>query len=306
MTALRDPLAGRRMRAVAVALTLACAVTCARGGEPQRPPTGSRIVSIGGPVTEIVFALGKGDHVVAVDTSSVFPPEVTRLPQIGYQRTLSAESVLAHAPDLVVATADAGPPAALDQLRAAGVAVEIIPTALTIEAAGARIEAVGAALGVRPMASDLADRVRRHATQARAGCCAADHRTPRALLVYARGGGTVMVAGSDTPAAAMLELAGARNAATGFTGYKALSPEILVDAAPEVIVVPSRGLASLGGEAGLLALPGVAHTPAGRDERIVAMDDLLMLGFGPRLAAAIDELSRRLAPGAGRGPGAMP
>jgi iron complex transport system substrate-binding protein len=281
-------------------------VAAARAGEAQRPPAGTRIVSIGGPVTEIVFALGKGDRVVAVDTSSLFPAEVTRLPQVGYQRSLSAESVLAHSPDLVIATADAGPPAALDQLRAAGVVVEIVPLAQTIDAAAARIEAVGAALGAGPTASELADRVRRHATLARAGCCAADHRAPRAIVVYSRGGGTVMVAGSDTPAAAMLELAGARNAASGFTGYKSLSPEILVDAAPEVIVVPSRGLASLGGEAGLLALPGVTDTPAGRDERIVAMEDLLLLGFGPRLATAIDELSRRLAPGAGRGPGANP
>jgi len=96
-----------------------------------------------------------------------------------------------------------------------------------------------------------------------------------------------------------VELAGGRNAVPGFAGYKPLSAEVLIAAAPEVIVVPARGLATLGGEAGLLALPGVADTPAGRARRIVAFDDLLLLGFGPRLGPAIDELARRLrTPGA--------
>lgn len=294
MTALPDPTVGRWLRTLAIGLMIACgAITCARG-DAARSSSGVRIVSVGGPVTEIVFALGKGDQVVAVDSSSVFPPEVTRLPQVGYQRTLSAESVLALSPDLVIASAEAGPPAALEQLRAAGVRVDIAPTASTIEDAARRIEVVGAALNVRPAASELATSLRSHATRVRRA--AIEPAAPRAIVVYARGGGTVMIAGADTPGAAMLELAGGRNAATGFTGYKALSPEVLVDAAPEVIVIPSRGLTSIGGEAGLLALPGVGATPAGRARRFVAMDDLLLFGFGPRLGAAIEELARRLTP----------
>jgi iron complex transport system substrate-binding protein len=301
MPALRDPAGGRWLRVLAIGLVVACgAVTCARS-EATRAPGGQRIVTVGGAVTEIAFALGKGDQIVAVDTSSVFPPEATRLPQVGYQRSLSAESVLAHSPDIVIASAEAGPPAALEQLRTAGVTVALVPVASTIDEAARRIEAVGAALRASAAAA-LAARVRRDATQARELCCAAAARAPRAIVVYARGGGTVMVAGSDTPGAAMLELAGARNAATGFTGYKALSPEVLVAAAPEVIVLPSRGLTSLGGEAGLLALPGVGDTPAGRDRRIVALDDLLLLGFGPRLPSAIAELSQRLAPARGAMP----
>jgi len=295
-----DPAWGRWLRALAIALYLVCAsLACARDGAAQAG-AGRRIVSVGGPVTEIVFALGRGDRVVAVDTSSVYPSEVAGLPQVGYQRTLSAESVLALAPDLVIASADAGPPAALAQLRAAGVAVSLIAAASTIEDAARRIEAVGAALSTGPRAAVLADRLRAETRQARQRCCAAPGRpAPKAVLIYARGAGTVMLAGSDTPAAAMLELAGARNAVTGFTGFKLISAEALVAAAPDVIVVPARGLASLGGAPGVLALPGVGDTPAGRAHRIAAMDDLLLLGFGPRLGAAIDELSRRLVDGGG-------
>jgi iron complex transport system substrate-binding protein len=287
-----DARSGARLRATVLVLYVTCcAITCTRAGEPAR--TG-RIVSIGGPVTEIVFALGHGDRVVAVDTSSVYPAAVTSLPQVGYQRTLSAEAVLAVSPDLVIASADAGPPAALDQIRAAGVRIEIIPAASTVEQAAARIEAVGGVLHEPARASRAAAQLRVDASAARKRCCAGEHRVSKAVLVYARGAGTVLLAGTGTPAAAMLELAGARNAVTGFAGFKPISAEALVAAAPEAIVIPARGLASIGGETGLLALPGVADTPAGRAHRIVAVDDLLLLGFGPRLPAAIDELARGL------------
>jgi iron complex transport system substrate-binding protein len=285
-----DPKSGARLRTAALVLYIACcAITCTRAREPAR--TG-RVVTVGGPVTEIAFALGHGGQVVAVDTSSVYPPQVTALPHVGYQRTLSAEAVLALSPDLVIASAEAGPPAALDQLRAAGVRVEIIPAASTVDEAAARIEAVGAVLHERARARAAAAKLRADAAAARERCCAGEHRAPKAVLVYARGAGTVLLAGTGTAAAAMLELAGARSAITGFSGFKPISAEALVAAAPEVIVIPARGLVSIGGEAGLLAMPGVAETPAGRAHRIVAVDDLLLLGFGPRLPAAIDELAR--------------
>jgi iron complex transport system substrate-binding protein len=159
--------------------------------------------------------------------------------------------------------------------------------------------AIGAALNLEPAATALADQVRRATQSAVARCCTGARVPPTAILIYARGAGTMMVAGKDTAGAAMLELAGARNPVT-FSGFKPLSPEALVEAAPEVIVIPARGLATLGGEAGLLAVPGVAATPAGRARRFVAMDDLLLLGFGPRLGEAVDELSSRLAERTGR------
>lgn len=289
-----DPVTGAWLRMIAIALYLVCgAITCAKGSEATSSHGVQRIISVGGPVTEIIFALGKGDQIVGVDTSSVFPAEVSKLPQVGYQRTLAAESILALAPDLVIASADAGPPAALEQLRAAGVRVDLIPTASTIDEAAARIESIGVSLRASPAAIRLAAQVRADAKQARDRCCAGEgRRVPKAVVVYARGAGTVMLAGTGTPAAAMLELAGARNAIAGFSGFKPISAEALVDAAPDVIVIPSRGLASIGGEAGLLGVPGVADTPAGRARRIVALDDLLLLGFGPRLPSAIDELAR--------------
>jgi len=286
-----DPDTSRMLRTIALLAFALCIVIDAGGCDSGKhaPPGKRRIISVGGAVTETVFALGAGDEVVAVDTSSVYPDGVHRLPKVGYQRTLATEGILALSPDLVIVSDEAGPSSALEQLRAAGVRIERMPPAKTLDAAVARIVAVGAAID-RP-ATALADRVRRD-SEAAAAHVMPDG--PRFVLVYARGAGTLMIAGGDTGGSAMVELAGGRNAIPEVHGFKPLSAEVLIAAAPDVLVVPARGLATLGGEAGLLALPGVSDTPAGKHRRIVAFDDLLLLGFGPRLPEAIEDLSRRL------------
>lgn len=278
-------------RALALAAVAALAVlACTRAS--GAPPRGERIVTVGGAITETVFALGRGGAVVGRDSSSVYPAEVERLPSVGYQRTLAAEAILALEPDLVIAGAEAGPPAAIAQLRAAGVRVEIVAAAETVAAAAERIRAVGGVLERDADAGSLARLIEREASGA--ATSAAARPGPRVMFVYGRGGGTVMVAGHATAATAMIELAGATSAFTGYDGYKPLSGEAVVAAAPEVVLLPARSLATLGGLDGVLALPGVADTPAGRARRIVALDDLLLLGFGPRLPSAIDELARAL------------
>jgi iron complex transport system substrate-binding protein len=253
-----------------------------------------RIVSVGGAVTETVFALGAGADVIAVDSSSVAPSDVvSKLPQVGYQRTLAAEPIAALEPTLVLATDEAGPPAALTQLRDLGLRLVTIESGYTVEAARARIQDIAAALGADPTA--VLATFDRDVAAARA-LADQPHRRVKAISVYARGAGAVMAGGTDTASGAMLALAGADNA-IDVTGYAPLTSEALVAAAPEVIVIPTRGLAALGGEAALWGLPGMAETPAGRDRKLVAIDDLLLLGFGPRLGEGIRQLAVGLYPG---------
>lgn len=293
-----DPRSGRLLRAYALAVWAACAlVSCERTPEPPAgAATGAgprRIVSVGGAVSETLYAIGAGDRVVGVDTSSIYPVEATKLPQVGYQRTLSPEGVLSLSPDLVIITDDAGPPSALELLRRGGVRIEKVASTHTIDGAAARIAAIGALVGgeAAARATALADDVRRTAHGARER---AREGGPTFVMIFARGTGNLMIGGAGTAAVSMIELAGGRSAVSDISGLKPLSAEVLIAAAPEVLVVPERGLATLGGESGLLGLPGVAETPAGRTRRIVAFDDLLLLGFGPRLATAIDDLARRL------------
>jgi iron complex transport system substrate-binding protein len=289
--------AGVAISCTAALLAIALGSGCARASEEvangarEQP---RRIVAIGGAVTEIVYALGAGDRVVAVDTSSVFPEAVAKQPKVGYQRTLAAEGILALDPDLVVASAEAGPPTTLAQLREAGVRVELMAPAENVDAAADRIRAVGSAIGERAAATDLADRIERAASASVERAAAAPSQR-RVLFLYARGGGTTMVSGNATAAAAMIALAGGQNAVTGWDGFRPLSAEAALAAAPDVILVPSRGLDALGGVDGVVALPGLAETPAGKARRVAAIDDLLLLGFGPRLPEGIDALAKALA-----------
>ncbi|MFN3596445.1 MAG: hemin ABC transporter substrate-binding protein [Rubricoccaceae bacterium] len=246
----------------------------------------SRLVVLGGPIAETVFALGAGEFVVAADRSASFPDAARAVATLDYFRQTSAEGVLAARPTAVLAIEGTGPPGVLTQLRAAGVAVEMLPEALTPEAAEARVRRVAALLGREAAAEPVIARMRADLAAVRR-----PGRPVRALFVYTRGAGLVLVAGMGTSADAVLRLAGAENAATSFEGFRPLTAEAVAVAEPEVVVVPARGLESLGGIDGLLAQPGLAQTPAGQARRVVAVDDALLLGFGPRLGQGVAALA---------------
>ncbi len=251
-----------------------------------------RLVTIGGSVTEIVFEVGGGDAVVGVDTSSVFPQATTALPKVGYARALSAEGILSLAPTKVIASGDAGPPPVLQQLRDAGVDLTIIPDEPTVAGARSKIEAVARALGRQDEGRRLIQILDTDLAEAELIADASSRR--RVLFIYARGAGTLSVAGGNTSADAMIRLAGAQNAISEFDGFKPLTAEGAVSAKPEVLLMLTRGVSSLGGEAEVASLPGIALTPAGKTNRLVVMDDLYLLGFGPRTGKAAKDLAQRL------------
>jgi iron complex transport system substrate-binding protein len=275
-----------------LAAVLLAAPAVARG---QAAPDTSRIVTLGGSVTEIVYALGAGDQVVGVDASSIYPEAATEKPSVGYFRRLPAEGVLSLNPTLILALEGTGPPAVLDQLRSTGVGVELIPDTSSVAGAKQKIRQIGRILGRGAQADALVDRMERDLAEARALRAEATS-TPEVLFIYARGTGSMNVAGRGTSAEAMIELAGAENAISGFEGFKPMTAEAVASAAPDVILMLTRGLESVGGVDGLLEQPGIALTPAGENRRIAEMDDLLLLGFGPRLGTAVKTLTRKLHP----------
>ncbi len=250
----------------------------------------SRIVVLGGPIAETVYALGLGDRVVGTDQSSLYPASVLDKPRLNYFRQTSAEGVLSLEPTLVLATDDTGPPAVLGQIEASGVRVVRVPSPVTIDQAVARVRALGRVLGRQAEADSLVGRMQRQLADAEALRPATP---PRVLFVYARGAGLVQVMGAGTGADLVLRLAGAENAVS-VEGDVPLTAEAVVAAQPDVVVIPSRGLESLGGPEGLFAQPGLAQTPAGEALRVVAVDDALLLGFGPRVGEAVAELARAL------------
>ena len=258
---------------------------------------GQRVVSVGGAVTEIIYALGLSDRIVAVDSTSSYPEEAASKPNVGYMRRLAAEPILSLEPSMVLAVEDAGPPAVLDQMREAGLPVALIPDDPSPAGVLDKIERVAAALGEEEKGRALAARLKGK-LDALVTAVARFPMRPRVLFLLSIGrGGALLAAGRKTAAAAIIELAGGVNAVDAFEGYKPLSPEAAVAAAPDVILVTNRSLRLLGGRAGLLGIPEIALTPAGQGRRIIAMDGLLLLGFGPRTGIAIEQLAKRLHPG---------
>lgn len=267
------------------ALLLALALFGPRSSAAQER-TPERIVTLGGSITETVHALGFGDRIVAVDEASIYPEAVTRLPQVGYYRTLSAEGVLSLGPDLVIGSTASGPPPVIGQIRRAGVRVELIPDAKHPDDAADYVRTVAAALGVPEAGERLAAEVARELAEARRLVSTAES-LPSAVFVWGRGNGVLSIAGSGTGAAVMFEEAGVTNAAGALEGYQPMNPEALIVSNPEVIVVPEHTAEELGGIDGLLAQQGLGATRAGRARRVVTVDLLAFVGFGPRTGEAL-------------------
>ena len=279
---------------VSLALAQTVTVTDAEGKQISISDT-SRVLTLGGPVTEIVFALGQGEKVIATDTSSYFPAAVSALPKVGYQRSLSAEGIVAQKPSLILGTTEAGPPAAIKQLRETGITTLILAADPSVQVANNKIIAIGKVFGVQPRAEALARGIDLDLAQAKAYFTQIKKK-PKVLFVYARGAGTLLASGTGSAADGMIKLAGAVNAITGYEGYKPLTSEAVVAAAPDAVLFLTEGLKSIGGVEGALKLPGIALTPAGKNKRIVDMDDLYTLSFGPRLGKAVIDLTFLLHP----------
>lgn len=279
-----------RRRALAAAAALGGAVVLVRAPTADAGAV-PRVVTVGGALTEIVYALGAEALLVGTDTTSQYPEAARHTPKVGYARALSAEGVLSLRPTVLIASAEAGPPAVIAQLQAAGVRIVRGDGGHSIGALLRNVFTIGAALGrgerARGLAAELQDRW--HATAAR---ITPQTPAPRVLFVLSHVATNVQVAGEGTAAAAMIALAAARNALAGFSGYRPLTAEAAVVAAPDFILTTTQGADALGGTDRLLAQPGLALTPAARARRVLALDALYLLGFGPRLPQAAADVAR--------------
>lgn len=254
---------------------------------------GSRVITLGGSITEIAVALGVEDRLVARDTTSTFPTSVQALPDVGYIRALSPENILALDADLVLAEGDAGPPEAVEVLTAAGIPFVLVPEANDPAGVIAKIAAVAQALKRPDQGAALAASVQ--AGLERAERQAATVTTPkRVLFILSLQGGRVLAGGAETGAEGIIRLSGAVNAATGFTGYKPMTDEAVLAAAPDAILMMDREGDLAVTDADVLAHPALSQTPAATAGAILRMDGMLMLGFGPRTPEAALALHQAL------------
>lgn len=255
---------------------------------------GHRIITLGSDVTEIAYALGAGDRVIAVDRASKYPPAVTSKPDVGYRRRLSAEGIASLDPDLILAAEDIGPPEAVDVLSSLAVPIVFVPQDNSREGIQRKIDLIAASL-------DLDEEGRRVSRDVIAAFDEATKLTlglpqqQRKKVVFFHGLVRLTAAGSGTAADAIIRYAGGINPMAVVEGYKAASEEKLIELAPDIILMMNDGKGGPTADE-VFSIPALAVTPAAKSRSLVVLDGAYMIGFGPRTADAIRDLARALYP----------
>lgn len=282
----------RTSKIAAIALPLSLLIACSPAEQaPAETPAPEfqapkRIVSLNGTITEIIAGIGHEKDLVGVDVTSTWPASVNALPKVGHDRSIKTEGVISLDPDLVIGGKHQLDAATLGQLTGVGERVELFEQAFNIEGAKRLINEVAALFGRADSAAAMVARL--DADLARVQVI---ESAPKVLFIYARGNGAMMVAGNGTPMQAMIELAGGRNAVSDFDQFKPLTPEALVEADPDAILLFDSGLDALQGPEGLAKVPGMAITKAGKNKAFITMDGGKLTAFGPRTGEALVELN---------------
>jgi len=250
-----------------------------------------RIVSLSGVITETLYTLGYQDNIVGVDVTSTFPENSKEKAQdLGHVSKISIESLVELRPTLILASNKDINEELTEKIRHAKIELKIIEHEHSIEGAKKIVKNIAEILGntkidyvsiIEKIDNDLVKRIDLEIT-------------PKVLFVYARGAGTMLVAGKNTPMAKMIELAGGKNATDDFEDFKPFTPEGLVEANPDYILFFTSGLQSIGGIEGVLQIPGVSETNAGKNRKIIDMDGALLSAFGPRTGKAVSRLNSLL------------
>ena len=250
-----------------------------------------RLISIGGALTEIIYLLKADTQLVGVDTTSIYPTEASRLPNVGYARSLSTEGILALHPTQLLATAEAGPPIVLKQIVDAGIPLSILPSSPQFIEVIDRVRTIGRLVHKTDAAETLVSRLLLEWSNTQNRVANLKLSNTRVLFILSQNPSQLMVGGEKTSAAAMIAYAGARNAISGFSGFKPLTPEAVIAANPDVLLLTDQGMRAVGGIGGVMHFPGVKQTRAGKELKVVSLEAMYLLGFGPRMPLAVAELN---------------
>lgn len=263
------------------------ASSCSGGAKPdQEEQEAKRIVSLSGTITEVLYALEADNELVAVDVTSTYPAAAEKQTNLGHVRAVTAESILGVRPTHVLAFDDELSPQIKEQLEKAKIEVVLFRREYTVESSKDVISKIAVWLEKEEAGKELIAGIDKDIAGLKKLA-----KQPKVLFVYARGAGTMMVAGDGTQMTEMIELACGRNATGGFPDFKPLTAEAVVAANPDVILMFDSGKASLSDAGGVLGIPGVSATNAGKNEAVITMDGQLLSGFGPRVGQALKELN---------------
>ncbi|WP_419868184.1 heme/hemin ABC transporter substrate-binding protein [Chryseobacterium sp. CT-SW4] len=254
----------------------------------ETPKTNNKIVTLSGGITEIVSALGHEKEIVGTDVTSTYPESLkATVKDLGHVRSMTIEPIMAVSPNLILASDKDINPELLGKIKSSGIKTEIFNQEYSVEGTKKLIEQVAKAIGNTDY-QKLYDKIDSDMKQIQSIA-----KKPKVLFIYARGN-NLMVAGKNTPMEKLIGLAGGENAIHDFEDFKPLTPEAVVKANPDVLFFFTSGLQGAGGNEGVLKMPGVSQTTAGKNKNIIAMDGGLVSSFGPRLGEAALGLNKLL------------
>ena len=254
----------------------------------------SRVTIAGGSLTEIIYLLRQEDKLVAVDITSNFPEEAKQLPSIGYVRALSAEGVLSLSPSLILGEDDTGPPAVMEQLSRVGIQIEIIPEENTADGIIKKVKCVAEILGVNDNIKDeILSNLNTDANELKLLTETNKKEPPKVMFILSMESGSPTVGGRGTSADGLIKMTGALNVMDSFEGWKPVSTEAIIQAKPDFILISERGLNSFGSIEKLGQHPSLVFTPAAKNNNIIAMDGMAMLGFGPRTISSAKDIAQK-------------
>jgi len=254
----------------------------------------SRVTIAGGSLTEIIYLLRQENKLVAVDITSNFPEEAKQLPSIGYVRALSAEGVLSLSPSLILGEDDTGPPAVMEQLSRVGIQIEIIPEENTADGIIKKVKCVAEILGVNDnIKNETLSNLNADANELKLLTKTNKKEPPKVMFILSMESGSPTVGGRDTSADGLIKMTGALNVMDSFEGWKPVSTEAIIQAKPDFILISERGLNSFGSIEKLGQHPSLVFTPAAKNNNIIAMDGMAMLGFGPRTISSAKDIAQK-------------
>jgi len=298
-----------RIKGLAVALVTAIALTgCANNQvgavdisavdvttsriETTETPKFSKVIALANGSAEIIDSLGLKSILIGRDIAST-EPALESVPVVTSGHQVVAEKIIALSPDLVIIDSSVGPTEAIASLKRAGIKVVQISEVWTVAGISEKVMEVASLLGVESTGKKLASLVESTILSASKKISG----SPRVLFLYLRGGNSIyLVGGSGSGADSLLASIGAVDvgATPGSKPFTPLTAESLIALKPDVILVMTKGLDSVGGVSGLIELPGVAQTPAGKNSRIISVDDSLLLSFGARTPSLLTKMAEAL------------
>jgi iron complex transport system substrate-binding protein len=249
-----------------------------------------RIVCVAKQQTEILYALGAEKNLVGVDLSSTYPKEAQKLSNVGYHRLLSAEGIISLKPTVVFHDGNIAPEAAIDQLKKVGIPLKEFPKTNSIEETKNLISSMAALFHKEKTAEEVNKKLEEDMKQAEEKRKSFKDTIKVVLIHFGRQMNSYLVVGQKSSASKILEWAGAKNSIEATEGMKPISPEMIVKAQPDVILATDFGYDKMGGLEKFKELPGIALTPAGKNNKIFRVEEHDLIYIGPRTGQTVSNL----------------